>query len=204
MTVLTKIMERLGVRQADAETKYAGFVSDTATGCNIDDARLFSAITAAGKTLEQFVADVSRIERREGAKLKLEEAKKLKPACEAACKVTGEAMNAVNDVRAKAQQAIGDAIREADAKSEISNSLQRQIRDLERQASEDLQATADPGLQAEIDQLEARCRDARYEGNSINVRCDPNESAKRRMELGEEEHRLLERIEELKRQQLAG
>ena len=161
-------------------------------------------ITAAGKTMEQFVADVSRIERREGAKLKLEEAKKLKPACEALVRATVEAVANVDVIREKARKLADDALRIASEKSDASGAIQRQIAELERQASEDLQATADPGLQAEIDQLEARCRDARYEGNSINAMCDPNESAKRRMELGEEEHRLLERIEELKRQQLAG
>lgn len=204
MTVLTAIRERFAGRRLDAESQYAKLVSDSAAGSDTDDATLASVLVATCRTQEQFIADVSRIERRAGAKLKLAEVVRLKPACEIACRATGEALTAVNDLRAKSQKLIADAMRIADEKSAISSGLQRQILDLEISASETLMATADPSLQSEIDQLEARYRDILEMQKSVGrTGCDPDEAIAEHRAFNSEVSRLQGRIEELQRQQSA-
>ena len=205
MTVLTAIRERFARRQGDAESQYLKLVSDSAAGRDSDPATLTSVLTATGRTMEQFIRDVEKIERRAAARLKLVEVEKLRPACEAACLQTGEAMNAVEVARVAGQKLIADAIHNCDAKSEISNSLRRQIRDLEFSASQDLQATADPSVLAEIDQLNARCRDIRELQNDVgrSPGCDPDEAIKAHQKFNAETAKLEERIEGLQQQMQA-
>ena len=205
MTVLTAIRERFAVRQADAETRYAGFVSDSAAGRDSDPATLTSVLTATGRTQEQFVADVERIERRAGARAKLKEAEKLKPACLAACKATHEAGDDLDSARKAAQKLMDDAMENLRDKGDVSGSLSRQIAALEREAGEDLQATADPSVLAEIDQLNARCRDIRELQNGVgrSPGCDPDEAIKAHQKFNAETAKLEERIEGLQQQMQA-
>ena len=206
MTVLNSIRERFTASQNDAETEYAGLLKAYVDGDDsVFNGTLQNVLSLTGRTHEQFVADVERIERRAAARLKLVEVEKLRPACEAACLQTGEAMNAVEVARVAGQKLIADAIRECDAKSDVSSSLRRQIRDLEFSASQDLQATADPALLAEIDQLNARCRDIRELQNDIgrSPGCDPDEAIKAHCKFNVETAKLQERIEELQQQMQA-
>ena len=136
--------------------------------------------------------------------MKLAESVRLKPAFLASCEETSKALAAVNDLRAKSQKLIADAMKIADEKSVVSNGLRRQILDLEISASETLMSTADPSLQAEIDQLQARCRDILYLQKDVGrVGCDPDEAIAEHRAFNAEVLQLEERIEELQRQQVA-
>lgn len=205
MSVLTAIRERFGVRQADAETKYAGFVSSEAAGRDSDPATLTSVLVATGRTQEDFIRDVEKIERRAAARLNLAEAERLKPACGAASKESRAASEAVDAAREQARKIVNDALEILRQKSDAAGSLSRQIQTLETEASEDLAATADPALQAEIDQLEASIRDIHERQAPVgrSAGCDASEAAMTHQKFGDEIAKLEERIEELRLQQLA-
>ena len=205
MTVLTKIMERLGVRQADAETKYAGFVTLAADGKDFDLDALVRLLIVTGGTMEDFDAAVERVERRRSAHAMLADATNLEPSLEPATKKAAGLRAKEEEVRRQCEQAMREAESAASAASDDACEIQRQIDRLRSEGKAALLGGADPSLQTEISRLEARSCDARYEGNSIgrSPHCDPAEVAKAHRELGEEEARLQARIDELRQQQVA-
>ena len=205
MQILNSIRERFSGRQRDAETRYAGLVASSANGKDSDFDVLGSVLSLTNRTMEDFIADVEKIERRGAARLKLKEAERLKPVCEAALKATEKALTNVDVVRAKAQKLVDDAQQDAWEKSDTSGALQRQIAELERTARGDLLATFDPNVQAQIDQLEARLRNMRTEQNTVgrSYGCDPTEAMMAQREFNAESTLVNDRLEALRQQQLA-
>lgn len=205
MQILNSIRERFSGRQRDAETRYAGLVASSANGKDSDFDVLGSVLSLTNRTMEDFIADVEKIERRGAARLKLKEAERLRPACEAALTVAREALDNVEDVRAKATKLIDEALEAAWEKSNTSGSLQRRITELERTAHEDLMATADPIVKAQIDQLEARLRSMRSEQNTVgrSYGCDPTEAMMAHRKFSAEATIMNDRLDALRQQQLA-
>ena len=170
MTVLTTIRERFAGRQADAETQYLKLVKDSAVGRDSDVSALSTLLSLTGRSMAEFIGDVEKVELRSVARLKLAEVERLKPAYEAASKASGEAADAVDAAREKARKLVDDALAVFSEKGSVSSVLSRQIRDLERQAHEDLLATADPALQDELDRLEAEVNQCEGEANDVRER----------------------------------
>jgi hypothetical protein len=205
MSVLTAIRERFGARQADADQQYLKAVSDAAAGRDSDPATLANVLTAAGRTQEQFIVDVEKIERRAAARLKLAEAEKLRPSAEAASKESLASSAAVDAAREQARKIVDDALDVLREKSDAAGQLSRRIQTLEMTAHQDLMSTADPSLQAQIDQLEASIRDIRERQKPVgrSPGCDPDEAMASHQRAGSDIAKLEERIEELRLQQLA-
>ncbi len=204
-SLVESIRSRFAGRQIDADSQYAKLVSDSAAGRDSDPATLASVLTATDRTMEQFIGDVERIERRAAARMKLSEVEKLKPACGAASKESRAASEAVDAAREQARKIVDDALEILRQKSDAAGSLSQQIRDLETEASEALAATVDPALQAEIDQLEAQARDIRERQAPVgrSAGCDASEAMMSHQRAGDEVAKLEERNEELRLQQLA-
>lgn len=201
MTVLTAIRDRFAVRKDDAESQYAKLVSASSKGGDIDLNGLDEVLSLTGRAMEDFVCDVERIERRAAARLKLSQAEKLK----AASKESLAASHAVDEAREKTRKLVDSALETLREKSDVAGSLSRQIRELEMTAHEDLMATADPALQAEIDQLEVQASNIRERQNTVGrgAGCDAAEASAEHQRANFSIAKLEEQIEELRAQQLA-
>ena len=204
-SVLTAVRERFAKFRETKAASYDELVQSAVDGKEVKPERLSDLLAANGKGLGDFERDVERIASRIEARVKIEEAEKLQASVEAASNKSRIAMDELERIEAKAKADIADARSRFATAVDEQGIVSRQISTLRNEASETLTRTADPSLQAEIDQIDARLRDLHYEQSTVgrSPHCDKLEVQKTHAEFNSQYVTLNARIEELRQQQIA-
>jgi len=146
-------MSEADVLRTQTHADYRALVASKASGGEIDQQALREVLLFNGLTVEHFTADVAMLVKRLEAAAQLRAAASIREEIPAAEMERGVALAALAEVRRQTEAMLDAAVRPvrlADAKLE---SYRRQSREARQAGQRVLNSTADPGIDAQIQEL---------------------------------------------------